>query len=175
MLHLYFIHRATLVPDWMWSFSSFNAAGTNECLHLSCRCCPLSGNRILSYRRCSDSWAQRTKDSRAFWVQNSVGWMPDKIKRLSVGVGHRHPVTMGKASLMGLWKRRVWHCDTKPVHSTQPWNGPKQGWLCGVLWHPHPQLNPINRFENPTQDINFLRSYSKCRRNVSALSSFTPR
>ena len=35
MLHLYSVHRAALVPDWVRSFSSSNAAGTNRCLDLS--------------------------------------------------------------------------------------------------------------------------------------------
>ena len=32
--------------------------------------------------------------------QSSAGWMPARVGRLSAGVGHRHPVTIRKASLM---------------------------------------------------------------------------
>ena len=55
MLYLYSAHRAILVPDWAWSFSSSSAAGTNGCLDLSCLSCPLSGDRSLLYRKCSGS------------------------------------------------------------------------------------------------------------------------
>ena len=47
MLHLYFAHRATLVPDWAGSFNSSNARGKNRCFDLSCRSCPPSGDRNL--------------------------------------------------------------------------------------------------------------------------------
>ena len=36
MLHFYFAHCATLMPDWAMLFSSFSAARTNWCLDLSC-------------------------------------------------------------------------------------------------------------------------------------------
>ena len=44
---------------------------------------------------------------RLFLWRNSIRWMLDKIKRLSIGVRRRHPVTMRKASLMGLSIRQV--------------------------------------------------------------------
>ena len=53
MFHLYSAHRATLVPNWAGLFSSSNTANTNGCLDLSCRSCPPSGDRRLSYRKCS--------------------------------------------------------------------------------------------------------------------------
>ena len=37
------------------------------------------------------------------------------------------------------------------------------------------QLDPANRSRSPTLDVNFLRSDSKLRRNVSTLSSFKTR
>ena len=55
MLHLYSAHCVTPMPDWAGLFSSSNAAGTNECLDLSCCSCPPSGDRCLSYTRCSGS------------------------------------------------------------------------------------------------------------------------
>ena len=107
MLHLYSAHRATLVSDWVALFSNSNAAGTNECLDLSRRSCPPSGDRSLSYRRCFGSIARRARDSAAFWQQSSVGWMPDKIKKLSVDMGRRYPVTIRMTPLMGLLIRPV--------------------------------------------------------------------
>ena len=55
MLHLCSVDRATLVPNWAGSFSNFNAAGKNGSLYLSCRSCPQTGGRSLSYKRCSAS------------------------------------------------------------------------------------------------------------------------
>ena len=37
-----------------------------------------------------------------FLWQSSVGWMPVKTKKFSIGVGYMHSVTMCKALLMGL-------------------------------------------------------------------------
>ena len=37
------------------------------------------------------------------------------------------------------------------------------------------QLHPGSFLKNPTQVVNYLRSDSKCRRNVSPLSNFVPR
>ena len=145
MLHLYSSHRATLVPDWARSFSSSNAVGTNGCLDLSCRSCPPSGDTSLSYRRCFGTRARRARDNSVFWRRSSVGWMSAKIKRLSVDVGHRHPVTMLKASLMGLSIRLVWALrhQTGVQHSPVESNG--QGWLCAVPWHPQLSLiQPID-------------------------------
>ena len=38
------------------------------------------------------------KESVAASQQSSVGWMPESIGRMSIGVGRRHTVTMRKAS-----------------------------------------------------------------------------
>ena len=76
---------------------------------------------------------------------------------------------MRKASLMGLSISRVWALQHETGAQYSAWRGPQQGWRCGVEWQPH--LDPANRFRSPTRDVNFLRSDSKCRRNVSTLSS----
>ena len=54
------------------------------------------------------SWARQARDSMARWRRSSVGWIPTKTKRLSVGAGRRHLVSMCKASLIGISMRRVW-------------------------------------------------------------------
>ena len=60
-----------------------------------------------SWSRWLGFWARQAKDSVALFRRSSVGVMPDRTSRLSVGVGRRHPVTRRKASLMGLSMRRV--------------------------------------------------------------------
>ena len=42
------------------------------------------------------------KESVAPKRRSSAAWMPERIGRWSVGVGRRHPVTMGKASFKAL-------------------------------------------------------------------------
>ena len=55
MLHFYSAYHVTLASDWAGSVNSSNAARTNGCLDLSCHNCPPSGDRSLSYKRCSGS------------------------------------------------------------------------------------------------------------------------
>ena len=82
---------------------------------------------------------------------------------------------MRKASLMGLSARRVCALRHQTGRSTQPWNGPGQGGMCQVLWHPLPSLIQLITLETPMRDANFLRNDSKRGRNMSALSNFMPR
>ena len=60
------------------------------------------------WSRCSGSIARRARVNVASLGRNSPGWMPARIERLSAGVGHWHPVTIGKASLMAESARRLW-------------------------------------------------------------------
>ena len=45
------------------------------------------------------SMARRARDSVAPMRRWSAGWMPERVGRLSAGVGCRHPVTIRKASM----------------------------------------------------------------------------
>ena len=47
------------------------------------------------------------KESVSPKQRSSAGWTPERIRRWSDGVGHRHRVTMRKASLSALSMRRV--------------------------------------------------------------------
>ena len=76
------------------------AADTNSCLDLRRRASALDGRVSAEWSRCSGSMARRARDSVTPLRRSSAGCMPARIGRLSAGVGHRHPVTMLKASLM---------------------------------------------------------------------------
>ena len=84
------------------------ATGINGCLDLRCRPFPLDGRVSAEWSRCPGSMARRAKDSVAPLRRSSAGWMLARIERLSAGVGHKHPVTFDKASLMSGSMRRVW-------------------------------------------------------------------
>ena len=101
--------------------------------------------------------------------------MPDKTKWLSIGVGRRHPVTMRKASLMGLSMSRVraLRHQISAHYSAVEWTKARMVVRSTVV--SAPQLDPANCLKIPTRDVNFLLCDSKCRRNVIALSSFMPR
>ena len=60
------------------------------------------------------SMARHARDSMAPLWWSSAGWMPARIRRLSTGVGRRHPVTIRKASLMTESMRRVWALQHQP-------------------------------------------------------------
>ena len=78
------------------------AVGTNGCLDLRRRAFALDGRGIVEWSRCPGSIAQRARESVAPLQRISAGWMPARIGRLSAGAGRRHPVTIRKASLMGV-------------------------------------------------------------------------
>ena len=59
------------------------------------------------WSRCPASMARRARDIVAPLQRSSAGWMPAKMGRLSAGVGHRHAVTIRKASLIAGSIRRV--------------------------------------------------------------------
>ena len=107
--------------------------------------------------------------------RSSVGRIPAKTNRLSVGVERRHPVTMRSASLIGLLMRRVWvlRHQTGAQYSAAECTRARVAVRNVVA--PAPQVDPASRLRSPTRVVSFLRSDSKCRRNVSALSNFMPR
>jgi len=73
------------------------AAGTNVCLDLRSRAFAFDGRVSAEWSRCPGSMAGRTRGSVAPLRRSSAGWMPERIGRLSAGVGRRHPVTIRKA------------------------------------------------------------------------------
>ena len=84
------------------------AVGTNGCLDLRRRATTLVGWVSAEWSKCPGSMARRPRDSVVPLWRSSAGWMPARIGRLSAGVGHRHPHTIRKASLMVGSVRRVW-------------------------------------------------------------------
>jgi len=96
-----------VVLDLSRSFCISSAAGTKGCLDLRSRCCVVGVNRSRTWRRCSGSIARRARDSVALFRRSSVGVIPARTKRLSIGFGRRHPVTNRRASCMVLSTRRV--------------------------------------------------------------------
>ena len=82
-------------------------AGKNGCLDFRHHASALDGQVSTKWSRCPGSIAQRAGDSVAPMRRSSAGWMPARVGRLSAGVGHRHPVTIRKASLMAGSMRRV--------------------------------------------------------------------
>ena len=90
------------------------AAGTNGCLNFRSRASALNGRVSAKWSRCPGSIALET-----VWLQCDKAQQVGYLRRLSAGVGRRHPVPIRKASLMAGSTRRVWaeHCGTKQVHS----------------------------------------------------------
>jgi len=84
------------------------AVGTNGCVDLRRHASALDGRVSAEWSRCPGTVARRARDNVAPLQRSSAGWMPARIGSLSAGVGHRHPVTIHKASLMAGSIRRVW-------------------------------------------------------------------
>ena len=99
----------TLPADFAWEkLRSCCAAGTNGCLNLRRRAAAPDGRVRAEWSRCLGPMAWRPGDSVAPLRRSSAGWMHARIRRLSAGVGRRHPVTIRKASLMVGSIRWVW-------------------------------------------------------------------
>jgi len=81
---------------------------TNGCVDLRRHAFALGGQVSVEWSRCPGSMPRRARDSVAPLRRSSAGWMSARIGRLSAGLGHRHPVTIGKASLMAGSMRQVW-------------------------------------------------------------------
>jgi len=151
------------------------AVSTNGCLDLRRRAFALDGHVSAEWSRCPGSVARRARDTVAPLRRNSAGWMPARIGRLSAGVGHRHPVTVRKASLMAGSMRRIWALrhQTGTQFSAVEWTRARVA-ICRVV-APAPQPDPASRLRSGTRDVSFLRSDSRCRRYMSDLSNVTPR
>ena len=134
--------------------------------------CYAALNLGASVEHCPSSMTWRARENVAPLQRNSRGWMP--ARRLSAGVGCRHPVTSCKAVLMVRSMRRVWalwhHTGAQyyPVEFTRA-----RVAICSVVT-PASQPEPASHFRSAKRDVNFLRSDSRCRRCVSDLSSVTP-
>ena len=98
-----------------------------------------------------------------------------KIGRLFAGAGHRHPVTIHKASLMVGSIRRVLALQhqTGAQYSAVEWTRSRVA-VCNVI-APAPQPEPASRLRSATRRVSFLRNDSRCRRCMSDLSNVTPR
>jgi len=93
------------------------ATGTNGCLDLRRQAFALDGRVSADWSRCPSSRARRVRDGLAPMPRSSAGWMPERIGKLSAGVGHWHSVTILKASLMAGSMRRV--CALRHQTDTQ--------------------------------------------------------
>ena len=109
VLHLWFVHSETQMPSLARLSKRFRAADTNGRLDHSLTWRVSENPLKRPYKVWSGSrdlrWA---KESVAPIRRSSAGCMPESIRRWSVGVRRRHPVTMRKASLKTLSMRRVW-------------------------------------------------------------------
>ena len=151
------------------------AAGTNGCLDLRRRTFALDGRVSAEWSSCPGSMARHAGDSVAPLRRSSVGWMPARFGRLSAGVGHSHPVTMRRASLMAGSTRRVWALrhQTRAQYSIVECTRARVAVRSVVA--PAPQPEPASRLRSVTGDVSFLQSDSRCRRYVSDLSNVTSR
>ena len=105
--------------------------------------------------------ARHPRDSVAPLRRSSAGWMPARSGRLSAGAGagRRHPVTIGKASLI-VSMRRVWALrhQTRAQYSAVEWTRARV--VVRNVVAPAPQPEPASRFRSGTRDVSFLRSDS---------------
>ena len=111
---------------------------------------------------CSGPCARRAKDSMACLRQSSVGRIPVKTNKLSIGVRCRLPLLMRKVPLIGLLIRRVWalqHQTDEQYFAAECTKARRLVCNVGV----------------PASQVNFWCSDSRCRRNASTLSNFIPR
>ena len=108
MSHVKFVHWAARLPNSDKLCNSFRAAGTNGRLDFSLSLLAACGSVICPCRMLPESKELRLgKESVACGRRSSAGWMSKRTGRLSVGVGHKHPVTIRKASLRTMSMRRV--------------------------------------------------------------------
>ena len=108
MPHVKFVHWAVQMPNSNKLCNSFCVAGANDCLDFNVSLLAACGLLSWPCRMWPGSKELRlAKESVAPWQQSSGGWMPEKTRRLFIGVGRRHPVTMCKVSLRELPMRQV--------------------------------------------------------------------
>jgi len=88
--------------------------------------------------RCFGSIAQQSRDSVVLFWRSSVGIIPARTKRLSIGVERRHPVTYRRAWCVGLSTRQV--CllqhQTRTQYSEAEWI--KARVAVSTVWHQSP-------------------------------------
>ena len=166
------VPRMLLLSDKLMSFC---AAGTNGCLDLRRRASTLDGQVSAEWSRFPGSMARRPRDSVAPMRQSSAGWMPARIGRLSVGVGRKHPVTVGMASLMVGSIRRVWALRNQTRAQYSEVECTKTRVAVRRVVAPAPQPEAASSLTSATRDVSFLRSDSRCLRYVSYLFNVTPR
>ena len=102
MLHFYFAQHATLVPDWAGSGLSAALLQLAQMGVLIYVAATVHGVEIGAFYLGDVLAPVRSKLKTVRLLAAKLGWLPAKIKRLSVDVGQRHPVTICKASLVGL-------------------------------------------------------------------------
>ena len=124
---------------------------------------------------CSGPCARQARNSITRLRRSSVGKIPAKTNKLSIGVGHRHPVTMCKRSLIGLLISRVWALRHQKGEQYSAAKCTRARVAVRNVVAPAPQVDLANHLKSPTRVVDFLRSDSKCRQNVSALENFMPR
>jgi len=88
-------------------------------------------------------WRGVLRDSGATLQRSSAGCMPAGERRLSAGVGHRHPVTVCKALFTAGSVTQVQVSTAAPDRSvvqssTLLLNGPGLRWLCATLFLQQP-------------------------------------
>ena len=103
-----------------------------------------------------------------------AGWIPARIGRLFAGVGHRHPARKSSVmtGLMRLSKRGVIIAARAQYSAVQRIRAEVA--VCNIVY-PANQPESASYLKSATSDVSFLRSDSRCRRNVSVLSDVIPR
>ena len=148
--------------------------GTNGCFDLTCRTCPPGGQVSAEWSKGPGSITRFARDSVARLRQSTAGWMPVRRRRLSAAVGHRHPVTIHKVSLMTGSMRWVWALrhQTRAQYSVVECTSSQVAVrnIVAPALQPKPASNP----KSTMCDISFLQSDLRCQRYVIVLSNITP-
>ena len=131
---------------------------------------------IVKFRMCSGPCPRRARDGMDRFRRSSFGRIPAKKNKLSIGVGQKHSIRMGKATLIVLLISRVWalrHQTGKQYSAAECTRTKVQSSESNVV-APAPRFDSINCFKSPTRVVNFFRSNSRYQRNVGVLFDFMP-
>jgi len=108
--------------------------------------------------QCPDCIARCARNSLAPLGRSSTGLMPARTGRLSAGVGRRHPVTVGKASLMAGSMSRVWSlCHQKGTQYSAIELMDQGKVAVRSLVSAASQIEPASCLRSTTRDVSFCK------------------
>jgi len=154
------------------------AVRTNGCLDLRRRASALHAQASAEWDRCPDSMAWRARDSTCALQRSSVGWMPARNQKIvrwcrtQAPSHHSQGVVGGRLNEAGVSTAAPDRSVVQQYFAVE-WTRAKVA-LRNVV-APAPQPEPANRLKSAKRDVNVLRSDSRCRWYVIALSNVTPR